>query len=148
MNRRWPHGLEKIPDDEVLGNKAFYVKDGVKYLITNNNFFRLTAKQAVKFCNKQHTEFFWEVQEAPEKRRSSLLQDDFTIDERTVDRFKSTWGRSLEAIDLIPILQQIMTNLNTVPEDKMAKTKFLEEFDKRMQNVIQNPGDSSESILW
>ena len=83
------------------------------------------------------------------------MQDDFTIDERTVDRFKSTWGRSLEAIDLIPILQQIMTNqkqivelLNTVPEDKMAKTKFLEEFDKRMQNVIQNPGDSSESILW
>ena len=74
-----------------------------------------------------------------------ILKDKFTIDKEEVGHFYGRHARSISALDLIPVLQQIMTNqkeimeiLNTRPEDKMIKEKFLEEFDKTMQKVIES----------
>ena len=72
-----------------------------------------------------------------------LLKDKFTIDIERANKFPAYNGRQIGVNELLPILQQIMTNqkeimdaINARPEDKMLKEKFLEEFDKSMQKVL------------
>lgn len=74
----------------------------------------------------------------------SVLKDRFTIDSEQVDRFLGNHGHPINPINLLPVLQQILTNqkeimeiLNTKPEDKMIKNHFLNEFDEKMKEAMK-----------
>ena len=156
--------FEEIKDHEVLGSEIWFLEDNghaIRYeKVSNSDYFNLTAIQAkqksaqygrkiklfkkVNLALKAHQEMVEKASEEPgHPFKYGLLKDKFTIDIERANKFPAYNGRQIGVNELLPILQQIMTNqkeimdaINARPEDKMLKEKFLEEFDKSMQKVL------------